>query len=152
MLDDLRYAWRSIRRMPLLAVVVSVSLAIGIGANTAVFSWLEAVVLRPIPGVAGSGAYVFVEPRAEGGGYPGVSWPEYRDLQRQLRSLTDLLAFRIVPLNVGDQTHAERTFALLVSGNYFSALRLHAAAGRLLDASDAARPDAEPVVVVSHAY
>jgi len=151
-LDDLSYAWRSIARMRLLAIVVVSSLAIGIGANTVVFSWVEAIVLRPLPGVADSGAYFFVEPRAETGSYPGVSWPEYQDVRQRVRSIPDPIAFRMTPLNVGDPPRAERTFALLVSGNYFAALGLHASKGRLLDASDAARPGAEAVVVVSDGF
>ena len=151
-LDDVRYAWRSILRMPLLATVVVGSLAIGIGANTAVFSWFEAVVLRPLPGVAASGAYYFVEPRSEAGTYPGVSWLDYQDLRARVRSIPNLLAFRMTPLNVGEPPAAERTFALLVSDNYFSALGLRPSSGRLLDASDAARPGGEPVVVVSYDF
>ena len=151
-LDDVRYAWRSIRRMRLLAAVVVGSLAIGIGANTAVFSWFEAVVLRPLPGVAASGAYYFVEPRSEAGAYPGVSWLDYQDLRARVRSMPNLIAFRMTPLNVGEPPAAERTFALLVSDNYFSALGLRPSAGRLLDASDASQPGGEPVVVVSYDF
>lgn len=152
MLDDLRYAWRSIRRMRLLAVVVVASLAVGIGANTAVFSWVEAVMLRPMPGVNASASFFFVEPRTDTGAYPGVSWPEYEELRASVRSMPDLMAFRMVPLNVGDAPRAERTFALLVSGNYFHALQLGPAAGRLMTASDAARPGGEAIVVVSHEF
>jgi hypothetical protein len=50
-MGDLRYAWRSIVKMPVLSAVVIISLGVGIGVNTAVFSWLQAVVLRPLPGV-----------------------------------------------------------------------------------------------------
>ena len=152
MLRDLQHACRSIARMPVLAAVVIVSLAIGIGVNTAVFSWIEAVVLHPMPGVPDAGKFHFVEPRANTGSYAGVSWLEYRDLKERLRAFPDLLAFRIVTLNVGDAARVERTFALLVSGNFFSALRLRPALGRFIGPHEVERPGAEPVVVISHDY
>ena len=98
MLRDVRHAWRSIVRMPIPSAVVVLSLGVGIGVNTAVFSWVQAVVLRPLPGVSAPAGIHLVEPRAETGSNPGVSWLEYRDLKDRLRSLPDLLAFRIVPL------------------------------------------------------
>ena len=86
MLADLRQAWRSVCRMPIVAAVVIASLAIGIGVNTAVFSWIEVVVLRPLPGVPDAWSFQSIEPRAETGTYPGMSWLEYQDLRRRLRS------------------------------------------------------------------
>lgn len=149
-MNDLRHAWRTIGRMPVLSTVVVVSLAIGIGVNTAVFSWIQAVVLRPLPGVPDGGRYYSVEPRAETGSYPGVSWLEYQDLRERLHSFPDLLAFRMVPFNVGETAQTQRTFGMLVSGNYFSALGLEPVAGRFIRADEATRAGAEPVVVISH--
>lgn len=138
--------------MPIVSSVVVLSLAVGIGVNTAVFSWIDAVVLRPLPGVPEAGSFVLVEPRADTGSYVGVSWPEFDDLRQQLRSFSDLLAARMVPLTVGDAGHVERSFALLVSGNYFDVLQLRPSLGRVFHAADTSRPGAEPVVVVSHDY
>ena len=138
--------------MPALAAVVIVSLAIGIGVNTAVFSWIQAVVLRPLPGVPEAGGYHFVEPRAKTGSYPGVSWLEYRDLKERLHAFPNLLAFRLATLNVGNAGRIERTFALLVSGNYFSALQLRPALGRFIRPDEVTRSGGEPVVVISHDY
>jgi predicted permease len=150
--SDVRHAWRMIRRMPVLAVVVILSLAVGIGVNTAIFSWLQAVILRPLPGVADAGRFHLVEPRAAGGGHPGASWLEYRDLRERLPALRDVLAFRMVPFNVGEAERTERTYGLLVSGNYFSALGLRPALGRFMRPEEAATPGGEPVVVISHDY
>jgi len=151
-IDDIHHAWRMIRRMPGLAAVVIVSLGIGIGVNTAVFSWVQAMVLQPLPGVSDAAGFQLVEPRAETGSYPGVSWLEYRDLRERLRSFRDLLAFRMVPLNVGEAGRSERTYGLLVSGNYFSALGLRPALGRFLRPDEDERSGSEPVMVISHAY
>jgi predicted permease len=152
MLADVGHALKMIRRMPALAAVVIVSLAIGIGVNTAIFSWIQAVVLQPMPGVAGGGRFHFVEPRAQTGSYPGMSWLEYRDLAAQVRTLPDLIAFRMAPFNVGDAARTERTYGLLVSGNYFSALGLRPAAGRFLRGDEAAPGSRVPVVVVSYEF
>ena len=152
MLRDLSHAWRAIARMPLLAAVVVVSLGVGIGVNTAVFSWVQLVLLRPLPGVVDAGSFHLVEPRADTGSYPGVSWREYADLRERLRSFVNLLAFRMVPLNVGETGRVQRTFGLLVSGNYFSALGLQPALGRLISPDEVTRPGGEPVVVISHDF
>ncbi len=149
---DIRHAWRSIVRMPVLASVVVVSLGVGIGVNTAVFSWVQAMVLQPLPGVADAPRVLLVEPHAPTGSSPGGSWTEYRDLKSRLRAFPDLFAFRMVPLSVGESGRPERAHALFVSGNYFSALGLRPALGRFLRADEVEVAGASPVVVVSYAY
>lgn len=118
----LRHACRSIRRTPLLASVIVSSLGIGIGANAVVFSWIEPAVLRPIAGVKKSSSLYWIEPRTDTGSYPGASWREFQDLGDRLRTLRDLLAFRMLPLYLCESGRVERAYGLLVSGNYFSAL------------------------------
>src|SRR5262249_12875475 len=122
MFIEVRHAWRAIRRMPVVAAVIVLSLGIGIGVHAAGFSWIQAVILRPLPGVPDAGGFFAVEPRAETGSFPGASWLEYADLRERLRAFPDLLAFRMTALNVGEPGRSERAYGLLVSGNYFSAL------------------------------
>jgi predicted permease len=152
MMSDVRQAWRMIWRMPGLAAVVIISLGVGIGVNTAVFSWIQAMVLQPIPGVADASGVQLVEARAETGSHPGASWLEYRDLHDRMRTLPDLFTFRMVPFNVGESGRPERIHGLLVSGNYFSALGLKPALGRFLRPDEAEHAGGAPVVVISHAY
>jgi predicted permease len=140
------------RRAPLIAAVVIVSIGAGIGVNTTVFSWLQALIFQPLPGVARAADFYLVEPRSEAGTYPGVSWLEYGDLGDRLPSFRDLLAFRMVPFNVGEAGQTERTFGMLVSGNYFEVLGLRPALGRFLRSDEAATPGASPVVVISYDY
>ncbi len=121
-MGDLRHAFRMIGRMPGLAAVVIGSLGVGIGVNTAVFSWIQAVVLRPLPGVANAARFLLVEPRAESGSYPGVSWLEYLDLKEALGALEEPLVFRMASLSLGEASRSERIYGLLVSDNYFSSL------------------------------
>ena len=152
MTSDLRHAWRAIRRAPVLAAVVVGSLGIGIGVNTTVFSWVQAVVLRPLPGVEDAARYHLVEPLSDAGSHPGASWPEYLDLRARLTSLPELIAFRMTPFTIGAVDHAERTYGLLVSGNYFRGLGLRPALGRFPREDEVARAGAAPVVVISHGY
>ena len=148
----IRHAFRTIGRMPGLAAVVILSLGVGIGVNTTVFSWIQAVLLKPIPGVDGSGSFSHLEPKSDTGTYPGMSWSEYLDLKPRLQSIEELVVFRMAPLNVGVPGRTERTYAQLVSGNLFSALRLKPVAGRFITEDEARRPGGEPVVVLSHDY
>src|SRR5688572_24640196 len=92
-LRDLRQALRAMARMPLLSAVIVLSLAVGIGVNTAVFSWIQLFLFNPLPGVRGGGTLYLVEPRAETGSHPGASWKEYGDLQERLTAFESLLAF-----------------------------------------------------------
>ena len=140
LISDLRQACRSIARMPALSTVIVLSLAIGIGVNTVVFSWIQARVLQPIPGVRNGAAVQLVEPNPEGGHYPGTSWPEYQDLRDNLRSFDGLFAARMVPLYVGDTGAVERLFGLLISDNYFSALGVQPALGRFFRSDELLRP------------
>jgi putative ABC transport system permease protein len=152
LLGDLRNACRAIGRMPGLAAVIVLSLAIGIGANTTILSWIEMMMLEPLPGVRGASSFLLVEPRNDRGAYPGASWLEYRDLQTQVPAFQDLVATQMVPFNVGEPGRTERTFGQLVSGNYFSALGLKPALGRFIQPEEAERAGTEPVIVISYDY
>ena len=81
-----------------------------------------------------------------------MAWAEYRDLEPKLQSIEELIVFRMAPLNVGETGRTERTYAQLVSGNFFTALGLRPAAGRFIRADEVERPGAEPIVVISHDY
>jgi predicted permease len=138
--------------MPLLAAVIVCSLGIGIGVNTVVFSWIQAVVLRPIAGVDPDVDVLLVEPRSETGGYPGTSWLEYQDIRARLSSFRELFAFRMTPLYVGEPGRVDRAYGQLVSGNFFNALGLQPALGRVLQPDETAPGADAPVVVISHDY
>src|SRR5262249_57825020 len=101
---------------------VVLSLASGMGVNATVFSWIQLVVLKPLPGVDDAGHFYLIEPRAETGSYPGTSWLEYNDLRERLQSVTDPIASRTIPLNVGESGRTRRTYALPLSGKYFTPL------------------------------
>jgi predicted permease len=152
LLGDLRNALRSISRMPGLAAVIILSLAIGIGVNTTILSWIQLIRLEPLPTVPGASNFFVVEPHTDTGGYPGASWLEYRALQTQLPALRDLVASEMVPFNVGEKGQTERTHGQLVSGNYFYALGLKPAIGRFIRPEEVERTGTEPVIVISYDY
>ncbi len=137
-----------------MAAVVVVSIGIGIGVNTVVFSWIQARVWKPLPGVRHAASLHWVEPRTETGIYPGVSYPEYRDLSRGLRSFRELIAFRMTALYLGESGRVERAYGMLVSDNYFQALELEPALGRFPRNPDGERApseaDDDPVAVISY--
>ena len=149
---DLRHGWRMMRKAPLLSGVIVLSLGIGIGVNAVVFSWIRGIVLRPLPGVTDASRFFLVEPKAENGSYPGVSWLEFRDLRERLPAFRELLAHRMAPLNLGEAGREERVYSQFVSGNYFSALGLRPALGRFLRPDETAQPGGAPVVVISHSF
>lgn len=151
MVNDVKYAARGALRNPLVSLVVVVSLGIGIGVNTAVFSWLEATIVHPLPAVDRSAALYSIELRTQSGSYSSMSWLEFRDLREHLTTIEDLIAFRMVPLYVGDPGRVERTYGQLVSGNYFNALGLTPTLGRFVRPDEAERAGGEPVAVISYA-
>ena len=150
--QDVRFALRMVRRIPVLASVIVLSLGVGIGVNTAVVSWIETMVLNPIPGVRGGRAFQLVEPVTESGSFTGASWLEYRDLRQGQRGFHDLMAFRMASLNIGEPGATTRASGLLVSGNYFNDLGLRPALGRLIQPENAVNPGSDPVVVISYDY
>jgi predicted permease len=146
---DIRHAFRAIARMPVLATVVILSLGAGIGVNTVVFSWLQALIFQPLPGVSNASDFQLVEPRAEMGSYPGMSWREYGDVRERAPAFRDLIAFRMAPFNLGERGRTERIYGQLVSGNFFVELGILPAMGRLIQPADTSRPGDAPVVVIS---
>jgi predicted permease len=136
--------------MPVLAAVIVVSLGVGIGVNTVVFSWLQARILHPLPGVSRSATLKGIEPRTDRGMYPSTSWLEYRDLRARLTAFESLIAFRMAPLYLGSVGTVERAYGLFVSDNYFSALGVRPALGRFFRPDEVSRPGTEPVAVISH--
>lgn len=145
-------AFRQLAKSPFASAVIILSLAVGIAANTVVFSWVQRLLLQPIPGVAASGRLQTIDVRTATGGYSSLSWSDYRDLRAGLTALDGLLAYRATPLNAGAPGQDERISGLLVSDNYFSALALRPALGRFFSTDEVATPGGAAVAVISHDY
>jgi predicted permease len=150
LLKDLRFAVRSLRKRPGLTLIAIVSLGLGIGANTTVFTWLNAFVLRPLPAVPGFDRIVAINTHGPGDGRWSVSYPNLRDWRAQSRSL-DIAAASFTELGLrGEGGSVERTWAAVTTGNYFDVLGVRPALGRLLTPRD--EEERAPVVVLGYAY
>jgi putative ABC transport system permease protein len=151
---DLTYAFRLLRRQPGFALFVVLTLAIGIGANTAVFSVVDGVLLRPLP-YPDSDRLVNVWGRFDpesGFDFPqfSLSAPEYLDYRQQTRALEDVAAAREQSVTVGG-AEPERVMAVAVTGNLFSVLRAAPILGRTFS-PDEMKPGGARVVVLSYGY
>jgi len=144
---DLRYGLRALRRNPLFASVAVLTLALGIGANTAIFSLADAVLLRTLP-VSSPRDLVVLRQRGPGGDIFPFTSAAAVDLDRPRDVLSGLAAFRPLlntPVRVNGEV--ERALAQLVSGNYHAVLGIQATLGRTLT-----EQDREPVALISHGY
>jgi putative ABC transport system permease protein len=157
--QDFRYALRQLSKAPGFAAVAIITLALGIGANTAIFSLLDQALLRSLP-VKDTDRLVILQSLGSFNGHTSsrtdenfsFSYPMYRDLRDHNSVFSGLIATTWAQVGVQWHNQPELLAAELVSGNYFDALGVKPALGRLLVASDELVPDANPVVVLSFSY
>lgn len=155
-LADIKFAVRTLRRSPLFTSIALLSLALGIGANTAIFTLMDQLMLRMLPVQDPDSLVMLYQEGANMGSNSGArmhSYPIYRDFQEKASGLAEVICRRPVEasMSVGNQT--ARVDAELVSGNYFSALGVKPAAGRLFHSrEDDQVYEGHPVVVLSHEY
>lgn len=141
LLQDFRYAVRQLLRSPGFTAAAVLTLALGIGANTAIFSVVDAVLLRPLRGVENPERLVGITPG-------GIPHPVYRDLQDQNQALSGLAAFRLRTMSLGSGDRPELVSGGIVSGNYFSVVGARPVLGRSINPDDDA--GAQPVSMLSH--
>jgi len=158
---DLRFALRTLARSPLFTAVAVLSLALGMGANTSIFSLLDQVLYRSLPVRDPKALVVFhADDQSSGSSmadnYQTVfSYPMYRDLRDGMRGravFNGVVARAGVPVSVSWNGQTERAGGEAVSGNLFEVLGVSAAIGRAFTSEDDGAPGAHPVVMLSHAY
>jgi predicted permease len=149
LLLDLRLAFRRLRQNPGFSIVAILTLALGIGANTAIFSVINAVLLRPLP-VERSSELVAVNETMAGNTFPTLSVPNFRDMRDRNTVLSGLAAYRILPASLGLPGASQRLWGFLVTGNYFNMLGVKPVRGRLLLPEDDRVPGGHPVAVISY--
>ena len=157
--QDFRYAIRQLGKAPGFAAVAIVTLALGIGANTAIFSLLDQALLRTLP-VKDADRLVILQSLGSFNGHTSsrtdenfsFSYPMYRDLRDGNSVFSGLIATDKASVGVQWHNQPELVDGELVSGNYFDVLGVRPALGRLLVASDDVVPDANPVAVLSFSY
>jgi predicted permease len=150
---DLVHAARLLRRNPVLTITATLSLAIGIGANTTIFTVAKALLLQPPAGVVEPSRLVDIGSSRGGVGFGPSSYPNYLDIRQRASTLDAVYAYSRFPeaISVGGAGRStDSIFGSVVTVNYFTALGAVPAVGRLFDAGDSDQPGASPVTVLSH--
>lgn len=148
---NLRFLFRSITRAPFLTAVIVLSLGIGIGANTVIYSWLKGALLNPLPGVEAP-RLVSLEVKDDTGNWVSTSWLEYQDLQKMAPSFDCIAAQRARSFYLGDSERESRAYGEYVSANFFAVLGLKPQLGRFFRAEEVSHPGSAPVVVLAHDF
>jgi predicted permease len=153
--QDLHFGSRVLRRNPGSSLLAVLCLTIGIGATTAVFSWIEGVLLRPFPLVAHQERMMAVAGTWRGvAGAPGnstdISWPDFQDLERNCKLFDAFIADRITGVTLAAGERAERKSGSVVSANYFDAIGVRPVLGRGFSPNENSGRNAHPVVVISY--
>ncbi|MBZ5620205.1 MAG: ABC transporter permease [Acidobacteriia bacterium] len=161
MWKGLLHGVRALRRSPVFTTAAVLSLALGIGANTAIFSLLDQVVLRSLP-IADPERLFAVHGSYSGPGNSSSSWstnsesvfpyPFYRDLRDRDPAFAGTLACAIAPVRIAWRSSTQAADAEIVTGNYFPTLGASAALGRVIVPDDDGAPGANPVAVLSHGF
>ena len=152
LLQDMRYGLRRLAANPVFTAVALISLALGIGANTAIFSLVNALFFRPLPIERPHELVSFQNKARAGWGFLSFSYPNYEDLRDRNDVLAGLIAYRFAPLSVSHDGVSSKMWGYVVSGNYFDVLGVRASVGRMISPDDDRLPGGHPVAVVSHRY
>jgi predicted permease len=145
LIRDLQFAFRSFLKTPAFTIVTILTLALGIAANTTVFSWVDSLLLRPYPGATDGGRLAILQTlnTAAPNGGNQLSYPDFRDYAANLKSLSGLAVHHEEVFSVGGGQRAEALWGEAVSSNYFEVLGVSPALGRAFTGADT------PVAVIS---
>ena len=150
---DLRFSLRTILKSPGLTATAVLTLALGIGANTTIFSWIHSVLLNPLPGAGQPERVMELESLAPSGEWVPTSYLDFHDFRDHLKLVESMSVAQPMALAVGDDVRVERVWGETVSGNFFDVLRVQPDIGRFF--SGVERDDAQnahPVAVISHSF
>jgi predicted permease len=154
LIQDLKYSLRLLLKTPGFSLTAVLVLALGIGANAAVFTLVNGMLLKPLVGAERPGQLVgvYTHDKTKPDSYRGFSYPGYRDIRDRSKTFSDVAAFNLAFAGVGEGDATRRTFVGVVSGNYFWTLGVNLRAGRTFTPEEE-RPDSQaPVAVVSYEY
>lgn len=149
LIKDLRYGLRMLARRPGITLIAVLSLALGIGANTAIFSLVNTILLRPLP-VAAPERIVSLRNETAGRVSMAFSYPNYKDFRDRSDVFDGLIGYRFAPLSVSHDGINEKLWGYIVTGNYFETLGVSAALGRAISTDDDLQAGGHPVTVLSY--
>lgn len=148
--QDVRYSLRLLGRSPGFTIVVLLSLALGIGANTTIFSWVNSTLLNPIPGVAKTGELVAISlGKTAQSAFP-LTYPDFAHLREQTQTFSGLAGFSSAAMNLTGSGKPERIWGTVASANYFDVLGVQPIRGRGFLPAEDQTPGGAPVAVISY--
>ena len=147
--QDLQYGLRMLRKDLGFTVIAVLTLALGIGANSTIFSWINSTLLDPIPGVKHAAQYVEVSTGSDVNPSP-ISYPDLEDLGDRNHSFSSMIASSLYSLGLGTAQKAERVWGVFVTANYFDALGVRPVLGRGFLPQEGAQPGAAAFAVISY--
>src|SRR5882672_2066245 len=148
--QDLRYSLRALLKRPGFTLVVALTLALSIGANATIFTWINALLLQPLPGIERPEELVEIWGATRNNSALSSSYLDYLDFRDRGEVFSGLIAHQVMPLNFGRGAKPERVWGAVVSGNYFEALGVKAAIGRTFLPEEDRTPNTHPIVVIGH--
>src|ERR1044071_6134865 len=151
MIQDLRFGMRMLIKNFGFTVVAVLSLALGTGANTAIFSLINKVMLQPLP-IEKPEQIISLNNSSSNSMFPAFSYPNYKDFRDKNDVFSGLIGYQYAMLSSSYDGVNERLWGYLVTGNYFEVLGVNAAVGRVISPDDDRAPGAHPVTVVSYKY
>ena len=146
LLQDLRFSMRVLLKSPGFTVLTILTLALGIGANSTIFSWINSTLLNPIPGATRTSELASIMKGDE----DELSYLDYKDLRDQNQSFSGLAAYKMGAMDLTGAGRPERVWGTLVSANYFDVLGVHLLAGRGFLPTEDQKPGGAPVAVISY--
>jgi predicted permease len=153
LLQDLRYGWRMLWKTPTATLIIVVTLALGIGANTYIFSLINGYLLRPLSVPHPQEIAVLAARKA--GDSPFLfefSYPDFVDFRKQSASIADVFGYQMSLAGLSADNKADQFFLSYVTGNYFSALGIKPLLGRLVLPNEEDQPGEQPVMVLGYSY
>jgi macrolide transport system ATP-binding/permease protein len=150
--QDIRYAARTLSNAPAFTIIAVVALGLGMAVNTTIFSVINGMLLRPMP-VPHAEQLAVLAMRQKGmPEFQRFSYPLYQDVARQTNVFSDVFAYRVTLAALSADHKVDQAVLTRVSGNYFSALGIQAAAGRLILPNEGQTPGADPILVLGYSY
>ena len=152
LLQDLRYGWRMLAKAPGFTAVAVLTLAIGIGGNATVFSWIRSVLLDPLPGISHAEQFIAVESVMPSGEYHTSSYPDYKDYRDRNSVFSGLVGFELtgVDMSLRNDAPPERVWGIIATENYFDVLGVQAAMGRTFHPVPNQGLNSDPYIVLGH--
>lgn len=150
--QDLRYGWRTLAKSPGFAIIAVVTLGLGMAVNTTIFSVVNGLLLRPLPVPHPEQVTVLAMDMPDKTSGHAFSYPDYADIKAQNDSFSDIFAYRVSLGGLAADGKSDHLLFSRVTGNYFLALGIKPALGRLILPTEGQAPNADPIVVLGYSY